>query len=201
MNFVNKKQLNQIYQHYQKPDYNNQYRLRQIGYQQLNNYYQQNQALLTQNTSLKHTLPKKPALTAPPIKQTCKPDYEKSRIDNTPAWMAKDAKFQEDKSSNKPRTFVISSQVLLVSENVPNQRGMLLSVSDGLPVAKFRLGNCDAQKVAYIFHLDICASMNTVNLLVHQWLFTKYAPMGMFQRHDNGEWHAYKQMYTCTCTD
>ena len=51
---------------------------------------------------------------------------------------------------------------------------MTLSVSNGLPAAKFRLGDCDAQEVPYRIHLDLYASINTGNLLVHQWLVMKY---------------------------
>ena len=88
--------------------------------------------------------------------------------------MAKAGKFQEDKSLNKPRAFVISARVLLVGENIPNRRAVPLSVSNGLLAADFRLSDCDAQKVQHIFHLDRCASMNTGNLLFHQWLVKKY---------------------------
>ena len=88
--------------------------------------------------------------------------------------MAKAAKFQEDKSLNKPHAFVIYAQVLLVSENVPNRRSMPLSVSDGLPATEFRLDDCDAHEFPCIFHIDSCASMNNVNILVHQRLVKKY---------------------------
>ena len=174
MNLVHHNQLNQQYQHYQKPGYNNQYCLREHGYWQLNNYYQQNQASLTHNQSLKHVLPEKPDLAAPPIKPTCNTDSDKSRLHNSPAWMAKPANFQEDKSSKKPRASVISARVLLISENAPNQRDMTLSVSDGLPASKLRLDDCDVHKVPCRFHLDSYDIMNTGNLLVHQWLVTKY---------------------------
>ena len=113
-------------------------------------------------------------MTAPPIKPTCNPDSDKKIIADTPAWMAKAAKFQEDKSSNKPRAFFISGQIILVSENVPNLCAVPLSVSDVSPAAKFFLGNCDAHKVPCRFNLDRCASMNIGNILVHQWLVTKY---------------------------
>ena len=88
--------------------------------------------------------------------------------------MEKAAKFHEDKSSKKPRVFFISYQVLLVSENVPNQCDMPLSVSDGLPATEFRLDDCDAHEFPCIFHIDSCASMNTGNILVHQRLVKKY---------------------------
>ena len=88
--------------------------------------------------------------------------------------MANAAKFQEDKSLKKPRAFVISGQVLLVGENVPNRSAMPLSVSDGLPAVEFHIGGCDAHKVPCRFHLDICASMNTGNCLFNKCLVTKY---------------------------
>ena len=140
----------------------------------INNYYQKNQASLNQNPSMTHALPEKPDLTSSPIKPTCIHDAYKVRIDNTPAWMDKVAKFQEDKSSNKPCEFFISAQVILVSENVPYQRDITLRVRDGLPAAELRLVDCDAHKVPCIFYLDSYASMNSDNLLVHQWLVTKY---------------------------
>ena len=129
---------------------------------------------MTQNTSLTHALPDKPALTAALIKPTCNPDADKRRTDNTPAWVTKAAKFQEDKISNKPRAVVISARVILVGENVPNLCAMHLSVINVSAAPEFRLVDCDANEVPCRFELDRCNSMNTVNILVHQWLVTKY---------------------------
>ena len=47
-------------------------------------------------------------------------------------------------------------------------------MSDGLPAAKLSLGGCDSHRLPCRFHLDSCSSINTGNLLVHQWLVTKY---------------------------
>ena len=51
---------------------------------------------------------------------------------------------------------------------------MPLAVSNGLPAVEFLLGYSNYTKVPCRFHLDSCASMNTGNLLVNEWLMTKY---------------------------
>ena len=49
-----------------------------------------------------------------------------------------------------------------------------LAVSNGSPAAEFQLRDSNEIKVTCRFNLDSCAIMDTGNLLLHQWLMTKY---------------------------
>ena len=51
---------------------------------------------------------------------------------------------------------------------------MPLAVSNGLDAAEFWLGDISKTKLPCRFHMNSCRIINTVNLLSHQWLMTKY---------------------------
>ena len=51
---------------------------------------------------------------------------------------------------------------------------MSLPISDGLPAIEIRFGTSDNDEVPCSIHLDTCASINTGNLLLHQWLITTH---------------------------
>ena len=51
---------------------------------------------------------------------------------------------------------------------------MPLETDSRLPAIVFRLGTCDESEVPVTFNLDTCAGMNVGNLLVHQYLITKF---------------------------
>ena len=81
--------------------------------------------------------------------------------------------FQQDYQSNNPIDFIVSACLLAINQTASNW-AIPLAVIDGLPAAEFRLKDINETKVPSRFHLDSCASMHTGNLLVHQWLMTKY---------------------------
>ena len=100
-------------------------------------------------------------------------------VDNRPAWVSNaenkrknDNNFAEASPSSRGRFFVMTAPILNHSEErcVP----MPLMVNNKLPGCTLRFGKTEADEVSFTCHIDTCAAMSTGNLLLHQWIMTKY---------------------------
>lgn len=100
-------------------------------------------------------------------------------VDNRPAWVANaeskrknNSEFTEDTPSSRGRLFVMTAPILSHSEE--RCAPMPLTVDNKLPGCTLRFGKTEADEVSFICHVDTCAAMSTGNLLLHQWIMTKY---------------------------
>ena len=87
--------------------------------------------------------------------------------------MSKLKYFQQDNQSKNPRTFFVPYFLLAINPT-SSIRDIPLAISNGLPAAEFILRDRNATVLPCRFHLYSCASMNTINLLVHQCLIKKH---------------------------
>ena len=51
---------------------------------------------------------------------------------------------------------------------------MPLALDNYLPAVELQFGSLDDDEICFCCHLDICAAMNTGNLLLHMWIMTKF---------------------------
>ena len=164
---VNRNQLNQSQSN------RNQFKKYQFNCTRDTNYYQPNE-----NQSLPPGIAPPPPVANYPTRNSNvnkrNPDTQKPRnINNRPSWMSNLKEFQQENQSKKPRAFVVLACLLEINCTASIQ-AMPLAVSNGLPAAEFLLVNSNKTKVTHRFHMDSCASINTGNLLVHQWLMKEY---------------------------
>ena len=91
----------------------------------------------------------------------------KRQIDNLSAWTK-----NKDTMSEKVRMFVLNGTLLNVLTN--SLQPMPLSFENSLPAAVLGFGNTNEDGVPFSCHLYSCATMNTGNSHLHQWIVTKF---------------------------
>jgi len=112
-------------------------------------------------------------------------------VDNRPAWVANaenkrknDRDFAKYLPSSQGRLFVMTAPILNHSEE--RCAPMSLTVDNKLPGCTLRFGKTEADEVSFICHVDTCAAMSTGNLLLHQWIMTKYPSIiAEYTQYDN----------------
>ena len=95
----------------------------------------------------------------------------------------------EDDKPTGFRAWAISAKILKTAAE-KSLRHMPLDLDNGLPAMLLQLSGPKHDgspcKVNFLAHLDSCAAMNTGNLLVHQWLITKYPEIVVsYEEHDD----------------
>jgi len=125
------------------------------------------------------------------------PDANRRDVDNRPSWMTNNdagkrtltwmtnndagkrkqgneaEKKEEEERRKKGRLWVCFAHIM-VSTQHPVTPPMPLDVDNGLPGIELWFGTESSSEVSFICHMDTCAAMNTGNLLVHQWLMSKF---------------------------
>ena len=76
----------------------------------------------------------------------------------------------DQRGNKKRRLWVLLGQIL--STGVV--RAMPLALDNDLPAVELQFGSSDDDEICFCCHLDICAAMNTGNLLLHMWIMTKF---------------------------
>ena len=79
----------------------------------------------------------------------------------------------EDAQRKRGRIWGFSAKII-VSDAASITPTIPLDVDNGLPGIELWFGTHVDNKVGFIYHMDTCAAMNTVNLLVHKWFMTQH---------------------------
>ena len=78
-----------------------------------------------------------------------------------------------DRPGKRGDLFVYSASLLSITQS-NTIHPMPLLVDNGLPSISLRFGTSDDNEINFRCHLDLCAGMNTGNMLLHMWLITEY---------------------------
>ena len=80
--------------------------------------------------------------------------------------------YEVDSPKGRGRIIVMTATILSHSQD--RAPPMPLTVDNKLPGCELRFGRSADDEVSFICHIDTCAAMSTGNLLLHQWIMSKY---------------------------
>ena len=94
-------------------------------------------------------------------------------IDNTPDWVKKpESKSDINQDISKKFCLCLISANKLTASKALYQRHMPITVHNSPPGSHIQLITNEYEKFCLLGFLDSCAVINTINILVHQWIIT-----------------------------